>query len=263
MLAVQWTGALLVTGGYWYLRNTLRVGNPIPTLALGFGPLDLNHIRVTGPYPIADVVLDRHAWTAYLLPGLSGAFGRAWWAILALAFIGCVLGVLRGPESIVRTIAATAIVSFIAYLYIPQNLGGVHEPYLFVTNVRYCVPTLVLGAALLPIAVTSLGGWLLSGVLAAYVVTLFATQISPTVWAHTASGYAAKTEGSFPAVAGIVLGIVVLVAGIVWRVVAIRASTTGILDGSPSCSPLRESSSSVASCSTAITSIIATRTSRE
>jgi hypothetical protein len=69
---------------------------------------------------------------------------------------------------------------------------------------------------LLPIVATTFGSRLVSAVLVAYVFTLVATQISPTVWTHAVSRIAQPTQGLLPKVLGIVLGTCVLAAGLAW-----------------------------------------------
>ena len=228
MPAISWTIAMLVTGSYWYLRNLIRVGNPLPSLSLGLGPVHLNYVKTPGVLTVTRIMFHRHDWSAYILPGLSAAFGRVWWAILGLAFIGWVLGALRGPGFAVRVIAAVGIASFLVYLVSPEMLGSVQAPTQFVVNVRYCAAALLVGFVVLPVAATTLRRRWISVVLVAYVLTLVLTQVSPTIWAHRLSGIASATEGWMPEVVGIVLGVVTFVVGCVWLATASRTNVRGI-----------------------------------
>src|SRR5205807_3669029 len=40
-LAAAWVVPLVLAGGTWYVRNWVRVGNPVPNLAVHVGPLRL------------------------------------------------------------------------------------------------------------------------------------------------------------------------------------------------------------------------------
>jgi hypothetical protein len=75
---------------------------------------------------------------------------------------------------------------------------------------------------LLPIVAATFGPRPVSAVLVAYVFTLVATQISPTVWTHAVSRIAQPTQGLLPKVLGIVLGVVVLAAGLAWYASGLR-----------------------------------------
>jgi hypothetical protein len=152
--AAVWIACALLTGGFWYVRNLLDAGNPLPWIRLGVGPVTL---ASPDPDPSAQYrfsvlhyVLNARVWRDYFLPGLHEELGPLWPLLLALAAAGVALAMARGSP-IQRTLGAAAIVSAIAYVVNPMSAPGPDgAPTQFATNLRYLVPALVLGLVLLP-----------------------------------------------------------------------------------------------------------------
>ena len=94
-----WLIVLLVTGGFWYGRNLIAVGNPVPPLHLKLGPLSLPSPQQTTPSStVAHFLFNTTDWHEYFLPGLRLSFGPAWWALLGLSALGLVLAILKGDR---------------------------------------------------------------------------------------------------------------------------------------------------------------------
>lgn len=218
-----WAGAIALTGGYWYVRNLVATGNPLPSLKLGIGPVHLPSIPFPGASRVADYMFDRHDWSGYLLPGLREALGPGWWAVLLLAGVGCALGALLGRSRVVRVVAVVGLASFVAFLYSPQILGiGRARPIYFVVNVRYVAPALVVGIAILPVVASRFGRPARLALLVAFGAVLVASQFDRAIWHNSGTFISQATVGSSPRVWGVVIGAVIVVAGVALRPVARR-----------------------------------------
>jgi hypothetical protein len=209
-----WAAALALTGSYWYLRNLVTTGNPLPSLNLGIGPVRLPSIPFPGASRVADYMFDRHDWSTYLLPGLRDALGPAWWAVLLLAGAGCALGALLSRSRVVRVVALVGFASFIAFLYSPQILGLGRAPIYFVVNVRYVAPALVVGIAILPVVASRFGRLARLALLGSFGAVLVATQFDRGIWQNAGTHISQTTAGSSPRVWGVVIGILIVVAGV-------------------------------------------------
>lgn len=99
--AALWCGALALSGGYWFVRNWVVDGSPVPYFELEVGPLVLESDFERNP-TILDHVTSRAVWREFYLPGLSEAFARAWPLLVVLALGGAAVAVLRGRRPLER-----------------------------------------------------------------------------------------------------------------------------------------------------------------
>lgn len=156
LTARDWSLPLAVTGSYWYLRNFVRVGSPIPSLRIGIGSFSLPRARFEGldrlGFSVAHYLGSGTVWRDWFLPGLDRAFGPLWWFSLALAGTGMIWALAADGRPVIRMLGAVAIVSTIAYLLTPGGaLGPEGQPFIFVSALRYWMPALALGLILLPL----------------------------------------------------------------------------------------------------------------
>ena len=152
--AALWGVPTLAAGGYWYVRNLIAVGNPIPYIG-SLGPISL-------PAPVRDFQLrpdfavvhywnDTEVWRHWFGPGLDDSFGTLWPLTLAVMIAVAVLAIWRGSEPILRALGAFVIVTTIAYVFTPLTAAGEEgQPISFVWNVRYLAPAVAVGLAILP-----------------------------------------------------------------------------------------------------------------
>lgn len=146
-----WLLVLAAVGGFWYWRNLIAVGNPVPGVgALGLPEIDADPALQSPPTgfdsTLAHLVTEEGARQT-ITGGLRTDLGPAWWAVVAVAGFGLAAAALnRGRRGVVRALGITGIVIAAVYVVTPQS--GVNFPL----NVRYAIPALALGLMLVPIA---------------------------------------------------------------------------------------------------------------
>jgi hypothetical protein len=148
-----WVVSSLVTGGFWFARNLVNAGNPLPWIKAGPlpGP-DQADINIREPHNVAHYLLppDGGVIRHHLVPGLHDSFGGLWPLVLAVVIGGFLLAIFRGRTPVLRMLGIVALLSGIAYLVTPLTAAGPEgDPTAFTTNLRYASPAIALGAMLL------------------------------------------------------------------------------------------------------------------
>jgi hypothetical protein len=175
-------GTGLVGGGYWYVRDVILVGSPIPSSHLpGLHQIPTSSFDRYG-YTVAHYLTNLHVWRAYFRPGFHQFFGDAWVPLLVAGLIGMVAGFRPRGETELRIFGAVAILSVGVYAVTPSSALGLEGmPSGFGINLRYALPAVVLGSLLftLPLrarrvaAATALG----------FLVCLLITVTDAATWA--------------------------------------------------------------------------------
>lgn len=149
-----WLGPLIVAGGFWYARNLLVVGNPLPWTSLGgILPTPAPALQQHTGFSIAHYLTSSHLWSTFFAPGLAAGLGRWWYLVLAAAILGPLLCVLPPAGRTVRMLGCVALFSLAAYLITPETAAGpAGDPVGFAFNLRYLAPALTLSLAILPLA---------------------------------------------------------------------------------------------------------------
>ena len=153
--AAWWFVPALLAGGYWYLRNLIVAGNPLPAVE-SLGPISLPHperLQVGRPdFSIVHYATDTDVWRHYFFPGLHDAFGALWPLVVGGAVLAALLALLSGRDRVVRAIGAVVLFSFVAYLFTPLSAAGADgAPEAFGINLRYVYGAVIAGLALVPL----------------------------------------------------------------------------------------------------------------
>jgi hypothetical protein len=144
-------GGLVVAGSFWYARNLIAVGNPLPWLSLGPLPSPDRLIEGRPDYSVAHYLTDTDVWGTYFRPALDERLGSLWWAVLGLTAIGALGALATGRTNTQRMIAAVALIAAVAYVLTPLSASGPEgQPVGFRLNLRYLTPALALGLLVLP-----------------------------------------------------------------------------------------------------------------
>ena len=174
-----WFVPALLGGGYWYLRNLVVAGNPLPAVE-SMGPISLPHperLQIGRPdFTIAHYAADTGIWSEYFGPGLHSGFGALWPLVFGLAVLAALLALLWGRDRAVRAAGAVALFGFLAYVFTPLSAAGAEGvPEAFRINVRYVYAAVLLGLALAPLPRFLDQGkrrwWLLGGLVVVLVLT--------------------------------------------------------------------------------------------
>jgi hypothetical protein len=223
--AALWTAALSVTGVYWYVRNAIAIGNPLPEFHLSVGSFALRSIRVQGVTTVWKVLHRQGNWGRYFVPGFRYALGPVWWACLALGILGMFVGGAR-RDARLRLIAFASAVGAIVFVFSPQVLGLFGDASFFGSNVRYIAVPLALGLVGLAVGFGSMGERAADATAVLLAIALVASQFDQLLWPF---------DGKRPAEFGLplisrpelVLGIVV---GVFVAVAAVFAATTNVAE---------------------------------
>jgi hypothetical protein len=145
-----------LAGGYWYLRNLVHSGNPLPWFDR-FGPISLpapgQELGGREEHSVLGYLTDGSVWSDWFLPGLHDGLGFFWPLLAAFALAGLLLCLGRGASPLLRVLGAVGLAAAIAWLIAPTSASGPEGmPRGFESGLRYLAPALVLGLALLPVA---------------------------------------------------------------------------------------------------------------
>ena len=163
-----WLGGVGLTGGFWYVRNLIQAGNPLPWIGFGVLPTP-NQLALYPrlPHSVADYLGRPGIWHGWFAPGLHDSFGPLWPLLLAGIAAGVLLAFLSRQHLFVRVLGAVGVVTILAYLFIPVGASGPDgSPYGFVSNLRYLAPGMLIGLMALVLAIPSRGAavkWVTAG----------------------------------------------------------------------------------------------------
>jgi hypothetical protein len=159
----------LAGGGYWYLRNLVHAGNPLPWIH-HLGPIDLpapaQALGGREAHSVLGYLTDGSVWSDWFLPGLHHGLWILWPLLGLAALAGLLLPLIprgwfggkddrtgRGAGGVLAVAGLVGLATALAWLVAPTSASGPDGiPRGFESGLRYLVPALVLGLALLPAA---------------------------------------------------------------------------------------------------------------
>ncbi len=219
------------TAGFWFLRNLIHAGNPLPWIR-HIGPIDLpgpnRGLQGRHDFTVAHYILSNPStgiWRAYFLNPIENLLGPLWFLILAGAAGGAILAVWRPRSLAVRLAGMITIVAAIAYLFTPLTAAGPEgHPLAFGINLRYLTPGFALGLALLPLEPRLVPGRLRVPLIAGGIVALFLTS-------HYSDANVAWT-GAFASIPwAVLIGILLIGAPVGLALLARRSALTAGVAG--------------------------------
>ena len=97
----------LLTGGYWYLRNLVAVGNPVPAIS-SIGPIELpgpeRAFQLRPGFSVAHYWNEPGVWVDDFFPGLEESFGALWPLTLLAIVAAGVYALWQRSEPLLRVL---------------------------------------------------------------------------------------------------------------------------------------------------------------
>ena len=183
---------LLAGGGYWFLRNLVHSGSPLPW-AKSLGPASLpapdQALGGRRQESVLGYLFDGSTWSDWFLPGLHHSLGWLWPAVAGLGLLALLACLAPRRDPLLRVLGAVGLLTFLVWAAGPASAAGPSgTPLSFESGLRYLAPALILGLALLPIAAQAGRGLRAAGLLIGLLVTLAFADASGASWY---SGYVA------------------------------------------------------------------------
>jgi hypothetical protein len=188
-VAKAWVPAFVLAAGYWYVRNLIAVGNPLPWVGLGILSTPAAPLQQQTGFSIVHYASDTSIWSRFFAPGLAAGLGPWWVAVVAVAVLGPVLclpgrgGVGKADSPTTQMLGFVALASLAAYLITPETAAGpAGDPSGFAFNLRYAAPGLTLALAVTPLAPWFDGARARAATLAVLALLLAVTLAEDRLW---------------------------------------------------------------------------------
>lgn len=177
--ALAASGLAAVAGsGYWYLRNLIHSGNPLPWFD-SIGPISLpapdQALGGREGHSVLSYLFDGAVWSDWFLPGLQDGLSLLWPLFAGAALAGLLLCLFgagvwlrfephsepnRYRTAVLPVVGLTGLAVIAAWLIAPTSASGPEGmPRGFESGLRYLAPALVLGLAVFPAALLPWVAW--------------------------------------------------------------------------------------------------------
>jgi hypothetical protein len=152
-VSTAWLGAFVAFGAFWWVRNLVRVGNPLPWVEFHLGPFTLSKVagEDTANTAVIDQLRDSDGISRVLKEGTSWAFGPAWWLLLSVVVGVALAAAIAGRGRVARMLGVVSLLGLAAYLVLPNGAPTPESEFadvIFGLNTRYAFPAGVLAIAL-------------------------------------------------------------------------------------------------------------------
>ena len=191
--AWAWGTATVAAGSYWYVRNWVVAGSPVPAVDLrvggvGFAPLPADRLAALAGTSIVDRMKEPGFYHAVGLPVVREVTGSLplTAALVVAAAAPIVWLARRRPVGLPHAVAAAAVMGGVAYLVAPNGAPWPtptgdelsFAAVITLLNVRYVLPCLAVLLFLVPLATRTGGRWRGTGEAGAVLATLWMAWVA-------------------------------------------------------------------------------------
>lgn len=136
---VPLVGGTVASGAFWYVRNIVQFGNPVPPLHIGLGGFALPQVSIAGTVGPMLPTLLTHLSDVVIRSDLKFALSDLWPVLLLLPLLVAGAALVHRSRFEHTLLAVSALAVFLTGLVTPQYLvDGVFMN--FYSNVRYLLP---------------------------------------------------------------------------------------------------------------------------
>ena len=152
--AGAWFGGLALTSSFWFVRNLIATGSPLPLLNLPlFSQPSVAGVETSNMRSIADIA-STHTLLKAVPRGWESRLGPFWPVLVFGALAALIVLVVSPKAKGARGAAIVGLAAFIGYFFTPGTAagppGGPIRGYAWDT--RFLAPGIAVGLALLPVA---------------------------------------------------------------------------------------------------------------
>jgi hypothetical protein len=148
-----WLISVLATSLFWFIRNFVEAGNPLPLLKLPFFPSAGKGLQADTMKPISHYFTNSDVILHQLPAALNTSLGPGALVAIGLGILGSLLVIAVPPSKVWRIMGFVALATMAGYLFTPGTAAGPPGGPLrgLTLDARFIAPGLCLALALAPI----------------------------------------------------------------------------------------------------------------